>query len=76
MTPDKFRDIRTIPLAIQCPTCGYLYMRERHTHESTTIPMRQYIVGSYGAIEESLDWRKRQENNRHVWNLRTLRQDN
>ena len=74
MTLDKLHDIRTIPLAIQCGTCGYLYMRGRHTHESGITPTRQYVVGNYGAIKENSEWRKRQESSQHVWKFRPYQQ--
>jgi len=67
MTDSKSRDIRTIPLAIQCPACGALYMNERHTHKGLAAATWQYTVGAYGAIEKNLEWQKRQEASLHTW---------
>jgi hypothetical protein len=67
MTSNELRDITTIPLAIQCPACGTLYMRERHIHKTSGVTTQQYIVGHYGAIQENPEWLKHQEASRHTW---------
>lgn len=67
MTSNELRDITTIPLAIQCLTCGYLYMRERHIHKRSEVTTRQYVVGHYGAIEQNPEWLKNQEASLHTW---------
>jgi len=70
MTSNELRDITTIPLAIQCLTCGCLYMREHHIHKSSEVITRQYVVGHYGAIHENQEWQRRQEASYHAWNRR------
>jgi hypothetical protein len=51
--------------AAPCDACGEFHRPTQTTCGDTRAPVRQYIIGHYGAIAENPEWRRNKELSRH-----------